>query len=287
MNLRHLPVHAACAIACAACTPQPDPAAAHTPTPSPAAQTGPDDTNQPSERKPLETAAADPTRLAPPVGTCAPPNQAAPPPQPQAPDTSSPFEPGDGSFAFRPVAPLRGERTVCNVVQSLQQQGDKTRFVLAGSEPEEQRAFEVRMPSRLGLPFSQGDRIRVHVRVRVLEIHRVIEALVTDAAGGLLLGHSGDGQDAFAPGWQVEVGRIQTTDEPPIPGGARRQSRNVRFVRGAQAANVAPGTWRQLRTPGGNFVLSGTAVRWTEGPRPPDASSWTSFTIVRLTHEQP
>jgi hypothetical protein len=49
------------------------------------------------------------------------------------------------------------------------------------------------------------------MRVRFIRIHRIIEALVTDAAGKVLVGTSADGDASFAPGWSVKVGGVVST----------------------------------------------------------------------------
>ena len=216
-----------------------------------------------------------------PFGRCPDPSGPAPT-QAGDQDQSSAFETGPGSVSISPFEQPNDESRVCGEVHRIDDEGNRVyRVVLAGSRPEEERAFRVGLPPDIPLPFGVGDPIAVTVRVRRIQIHQVIDAVITDAAGALLMAYSEDGDAAFAPGFGITTGTVVSSDR----GQGRAATRNDRgmvFAYAGRTAHVAPRQWRRLDTPGGDFVLSGFAVEWTGGTPPPDASNYRVFTIVRL-----
>lgn len=197
-------------------------------------------------------------------------------------DHSAPFEVEGGTVSISPFEQPNDHSRMCGRVQAIEEEGNGVyRIVLAGSRPEEERTFRVGTPRSIPLPFVVGDPIVVTIRIRQIQIHRVIDAMITDPKGALLMAYSEDGDASFAPGFGVGTGTITHSD----PGSGREATRNDRgmvFGHSGRTALVPPRQWRRLDTPGGSFVLTGFAVEWTGGTPPPDASSYRVFTIVRL-----
>lgn len=257
--------------ASACCTPTAEPVAR---TAEPSAAPPPATPNpQPAPVAPMDEQNGDACR----APAAAPVTAAA-----NAPDASVPFDVGNGSFALGPPDGFRGDVVICGKVKELRPESEATLVVLDVDPSAKASTFSVSMPKNIPLPFSVGAVIRVGLRVRSIQIHQIIEVVVTDAEGKLLVGHSADGNAAFAPGWTVKVGGVRSSQPANTPGGAERQEMSLELAHLDRTASVASNQWRKLSASDGNYAVSGTAVQWTAGTRPPDASNWSAFTIIRL-----
>jgi hypothetical protein len=203
------------------------------------------------------------------------------PASPGATDQSTPFQPGTGYFQ---VLPDTGAREVrwCGRVVDIQPDTDGVKVVIDGGTPDSGGTLLVRLPSKVSRPFAVGDIISAHLVVRRVAIHRVVEGTIAGADGTLLMAFSQDGTIDFAPGWGLELGRVVETGTPHMPGGARRRTHVVQLSYAGRTAHVPPDGWRRLSTAAGDFLVTGGAVSWTEGPRLPDATAYTQYAVVRL-----
>jgi len=197
-------------------------------------------------------------------------------------DRSSPFAAENTWVQITPGEGVTSGAWQCGRVTSISP-GDKgKRVVLLALGSPATISLDVRLPPEVPLPFAIDDHIAVRVVVRHIRIHRVVEATLVDDAGRLLLGVSEDGDAAFAPGWRIEKGAVTKTYKPHMRGGAKRRDHGLVMTYGDKGAFTKPGGWRKLVTRDGTFLVSGRAESWTDGPRPPDASSYSTYAIVRL-----
>jgi hypothetical protein len=141
--------------------------------------------------------------------------------------------------------------------------------------------LEIDGPGRLVVAV--GDEVAVRWRRGRIQIHTVTDIAVLDAAGNVIYAGSANGDATFAPGWWVEAKGIHERGSPHMAGGARREERWLLLGRGDAAAFVRGGEGaRRLSTPEGDYAVSGSAVTWSAGKRPPDSSSYETFGITRL-----
>jgi hypothetical protein len=192
------------------------------------------------------------------------------------------LDPGSGRVEPDPAA--TGDARTCGRIESIADAGAQGLAVvtLEGTRPAEERRFSIDATSLTHVGLQQGDPIMVSIRVQRVKIHRVVDALVADEQGRVLLSYSQSGDAEFAPGFAVEPGPIHKQNAPHVPGSAERIERGLRIAALDKTAFTKAGAWRKLTTSQGVFAVTGSSVEWTPGKRPPDASSYRSFTILRL-----
>lgn len=133
------------------------------------------------------------------------------------------------------------------------------------------------------LAVAVGDAVLAKWRVQHIAIHTVSDVALVDREGRVVYASSGTGDARFAPGWRVEAKGVHDRGSPHVAGGARSQQRWLLLALGDASAMVkgSEGT-RRLATKDGDFAVSGSALTWSPGKRPPDSSSYEQFTIVRV-----
>jgi hypothetical protein len=149
-------------------------------------------------------------------------------------------------------------------------------------EPKRGAAVELPLTGAGRLALAVRDEVTVKWRTTSIGRHAITDIVVTRRDGSIVYAHAGDGDATFAPGWRVEVRDVRETEEPGMVDGARRASHWVSLALGDATAMVAESDGaRRLSTKQGVFAVSASSIRWSEGVRPPDASSYDQFTIVR------
>lgn len=142
-------------------------------------------------------------------------------------------------------------------------------------------ALELRGPGKLALAV--GDEVAVKWQTVQIQIHTISDLAMVDGKGRVIFAGSGTGSAVFAPGWFFEKKGVHERGDPHMTGGARREDRWLVIARGAAAAFVRAGEGaRRLSTADGDYAVSGSAVTWSAGMRPPDSSEYETFAIVRL-----
>lgn len=142
----------------------------------------------------------------------------------------------------------------------------------------------IALPERVPLPFSVGDAITFACRVDYIGIHQVVHGTITRGqTGEVLLAHSADGDVAFAPGWSLDWGPV-VSEEKGTNGknAAKRQYHRPTLTYRNRHARIVEGNWRQLEVDHESWLVTATAIGWSStGVRPPDASSYATYFIVR------
>jgi len=145
------------------------------------------------------------------------------------------------------------------------------------------RVVELPLSGPGTLALAPGDEVKVRWRVRHHGIHLVRELGVLDRNHRVIYASSGSGDASFAPGWYVEAKDVAERSEPRMKGGAARESRWLVLAKGDASALVKESEGaRRLVTPEGDYAVSGSAISWSDGMLPPDASSYESFGLVLL-----
>jgi len=88
---------------------------------------------------------------------------------------------------------------------------------------------------------------------------------------------------ALAPGWSVQSKGVAERGKRWMGRGAREESRWVVVALGEATAVVKQSDpMRRLATAHGEYAVSASAITWTRGVQPSEASSYESFDLVRL-----
>ncbi|MBI5160115.1 MAG: hypothetical protein HY996_01635 [Micrococcales bacterium] len=159
---------------------------------------------------------------------------------------------------------------------------DRIRYtvVLAGADAPEERTFGVSVPEARLLPFDVGDVVHVRIGVRRIQIHAVLSGIVTDQAGRLLLGFSGEGDTTWAPGWSVAMGPITERI-----GSVRGHVLDVAYL--GTRGRTAETAFVRLRTSDGSWLVLGSARTLARSRRggpvvpPHDFSPYSTFAVLR------
>lgn len=148
------------------------------------------------------------------------------------------------------------------------------------------RTVELGLSGSGTLAVAIGDEVMVKWRTQHMGIHTVSDLGLVDRNHRVIYASSGNGDVTFAPGWYTEAKGVAERSSPHMRGGARRESRWLLVARGEAAAVVQQSDGaRRLVTDDGEYVVSGSALTWSAGKRPPDSSSYETFGLVLLPPE--
>lgn len=145
------------------------------------------------------------------------------------------------------------------------------------------RTLELGLGGSGGLAVAVGDEVMARWRTANMGIHTVSDIGLVDRNHRVIYASSGNGDITFAPGWYVEAKGVAERGRPHMRGGARPESRWLVVARGDAAAMVQRSEGaRRLVTDEGEYAVSGSAVTWSAGKLPPDASTYETFGLVLL-----
>lgn len=136
------------------------------------------------------------------------------------------------------------------------------------------------LPRGVTAPVAVGERIEAHTESRVLGIHPITDLWIC-AGGELRLASSDSGDPAIAIGWEIGAPQLSEAPPPKANGMATRVDQPVLFRRGEAFGAVGGNLWRCLETVEGPWWITGHAVAWGPGNLPPDASSYSRYSLVR------
>jgi hypothetical protein len=156
--------------------------------------------------------------------------------------------------------------------------GDASRYDIVVTTPKGDEKFELSI-SPMKPPFAVGDSIEVNIRVGG-GWHRVFDALIKDAKGKVLLITSGSGDDAWADGWKVTIGKIVKREQSP---NTKEKSINrthaLDLERGKTKVSVPPNACTVVKDGAQRYLVSGFGNTW-DGLRPPEGIDYATFVMI-------
>lgn len=261
--------------------------------------TVPTRTDAPTDPEPIGATPATSDDAAPPASTAEWPTVEVSPPSLSRKAVEPGRPKGDGSRAFPewetsyvsvavPEEPAEGELhgKVTALTPGTMPAPDAVSYEPTGSlviTAADGRMVELGLRGSGTLAVAIGDEVMVKWRTQHMGIHTVSDIGLVDRNHRVIYASSGNGDVTFAPGWSIESKGVAERDSPHMRGGARQESRWLAVARGDATAVVQQSEGaRRLVTEDGEYAVSGSAVTWSAGKLPPDASSYETFGVVLL-----
>jgi hypothetical protein len=128
-------------------------------------------------------------------------------------------------------------------------------------------------------PFAVGDSIEVDIRVGG-GWHRVFDALIKDAKGKVLLIVSGSGDDSWADGWRVTMGKVVKREQNPnTKQRSIQRTHALDLERGKTKVSAPPNTCTVVKDGAQRYLVNGFGNSW-DGLRPPEGIDYSQFVMI-------